>query len=112
MRHRRCPVNDELPAMSATDVPKRSSTRDMRWIAAVAVCLVMAASARAEDWGARRDPFDPVVVRRYKAILARDPHDDGALRHLVELYQRYRTIAKLEAEYRTQLAEGDDWATL
>ncbi|MGE5186371.1 MAG: tetratricopeptide repeat protein [Acidobacteriota bacterium] len=84
----------------------------MRWIALVVVCLVAAAGARADDWGPHRDPFDPAVVRRYKAILARDPHDDGALRRLVALYQRYRTVATLETEYRTQLAGGDDWATL
>src|SRR5439155_380782 len=72
----------------------------------------LTATARADDWGARRDPFDPLVVSRYKAILARDPHDDGALHRLLELYQRYRTVAKLEAEYRAQLAVGEDWATL
>lgn len=83
----------------------------MRWIAVVAVCLVMSATARA-DWGARRDPFDPTVVRRYKEILAREPHDEPGLRQLVALYQRYRTVAKLEAEYRAQLDAGDDWATL
>ena len=83
----------------------------MRWIAAVAVCLVMSATARA-DWGARRDPFDPAVVHRYKAILQREPHDEAILRQLVALYQRYRTVAKLEAEYRAQLDAGDDWATL
>jgi tetratricopeptide (TPR) repeat protein len=83
----------------------------MRWIAAVAVCLVMSATARA-DWGARRDPFDPTVVQRYKAILARDPHDEAILRQLVALYQRYRTVAKLEAEYRAQLDAHEDWATL
>jgi hypothetical protein len=83
----------------------------MRWIAAVAVSLV-AAGARADDWSPRRDPFDPQVVRAYKDVLARDPYDDGALRHLVALYQRYRTLAALEAEYRARLDTGDDWATL
>jgi tetratricopeptide (TPR) repeat protein len=87
----------------------------MRWIAAGAVCLVLAtltASVRADDWSARRDPFDPVVVRRYKAILARDPHDENAFHQLLGLYQRYRTVAKLEAEYRAQLDAGDDAPTL
>ncbi len=82
----------------------------MRWVAALAICLLFT-SARA-DWGARRDPFDPGVVSRYKAILARDPYDDGALRQLAALYKQYRTIAKLEAEYRAELAGHEDWATL
>jgi tetratricopeptide (TPR) repeat protein len=53
-----------------------------------------------------------VVVRRYKEILARDPHDERILRGLVGLYQRYRTLATLEAEYRARLDAGEDWATL
>jgi tetratricopeptide (TPR) repeat protein len=87
----------------------------MRRITGLAVCCaVIAVSLRAsaEDWGARRDPFDPVVVHRYEEILARDPHDVDALRKLLDLYQRYRTIAGLEAEYRTRLAGREDWATL
>jgi predicted Zn-dependent protease len=84
----------------------------MRWIAVLAICLVGAASARADDWEPRRDPFDPVVVRRYKEILAHDPHAEGAFRQLLVLYQQYRTVAKLEAEYREVLATGDDWAAL
>lgn len=85
----------------------------MRWIAAVAVCLAMMATARADDdWGARRDPFDPGVVQRYKANLARDPHHDGSLRQLIALYRRYRTVAKLEAEYRARLGASEDWAAL
>ena len=83
----------------------------MRWFAAVVVCLLVAGTARADDWGARRDPFDPQIVRRYKQILATDPHNESALRHLVELYQRYRTVAKLEAEYEKELGGTDEWAT-
>ena len=83
----------------------------MRWIAGVALCLLVSARARA-DWGPHRDPFDPMVVQRYKAILAHDPYDAHALHQLVAMYQQYRTVAKLEAEYRAQLAKGDDWATL
>jgi tetratricopeptide (TPR) repeat protein len=83
----------------------------MRWIAVVAICLV-SASARAEDWGVRRDPFDAGVVRRYKAILERDPHDSGALDALVTMYKRFRTIAKLESEYRVQLDASESWPTL
>lgn len=83
----------------------------MRWVAALAIGLVLSASARA-DWGARRDPFDPGVVKRWKAVLARDPYDAGALRQLVGMYRRHRTLAKLEGEYRTRLAAGEDWAAL
>jgi tetratricopeptide (TPR) repeat protein len=83
----------------------------MRWVAALAICLVVSASARA-DWGPRRNPFDAATVSRYKALLARDPYDAGALRHLVGLYRRYRSVAKLEAEYRAQLADKEEWATL
>jgi predicted Zn-dependent protease len=87
--------------------------RSMRWLGAAVICLVAAAtSAHAQDWSPQRDPFDPAVVRRYEQVLARDPHDATALAHLVELYRRYRTVGKLEAEYRTRLAAGDDWALL
>ncbi|MEO8698502.1 MAG: hypothetical protein ABI867_00630 [Kofleriaceae bacterium] len=84
----------------------------MRWVAALAVCLVVATSARADDWSVRRDAFDPRTIAAYKAVLARDPHDDNVLRQLRELYRRHRTIAALEAEYRTQLAAGESWAVL
>ncbi|HEY5950157.1 MAG TPA: tetratricopeptide repeat protein [Kofleriaceae bacterium] len=60
----------------------------------------------------RRDPFDAAVVRRYKAILARDPHDARALGELVTLYRRHRTVATLEAEYRKELGSAEDWAKL
>jgi tetratricopeptide (TPR) repeat protein len=85
----------------------------MRCVAVVlAFCLALSARANADDWGVRRDPFDAGVVRRYKAILARDPHDPGALRELVAMYKRYRTVDKLEGEYRVQLGASQDWATL
>ena len=62
----------------------------MRWVAALALCLCFVAPARAQgDWGVRRSGFDAGVVRRYKAILARDPHDADALRQLVAMYRRY-----------------------
>src|SRR5438093_11509376 len=82
----------------------------MRWVAAVAICL-LSVGARA-DWGPRRDPFDPRVVQRYMASLAKDPHDEGALRQLVALYKGYRTVAKLQDEYRAQLGTTEDWAPL
>jgi tetratricopeptide (TPR) repeat protein len=84
----------------------------MRWIGVLAVWLALTASVRAGDWGARRDAFDPAVVARYEAILAHDPHDEGALRALITLYKAYRSVAKLESEYRAKLGTGEDWATL
>lgn len=82
-------------------------------LALLAICLIVtSASAQPGDWGAKRDPFDAVTVSRYKAILVKNPHDEAALRELVSLYKRFRTLAKLEGEYREKLAAGDDWATL
>src|SRR5258705_4762282 len=83
-----------------------------RALAVLAIWLAGSVSARADDWAVKRDPFDPVVVRRYKEILARDPHDGDALRKLADLYRRYRTLAKLDSEYRSQLGATEDWATL
>ena len=75
------------------------------------LCLVCA-SARADDWGVKRDPFDRAVIARYKAILTAFPHDT-ALTQLTALYKGYRSVALLETEYQQQLAaKPDDWATL
>src|SRR6478672_2554475 len=68
-----------------------------------ALCVAAVGSAHA-DWTVKRDPFDVTVVARYKAILARDPYDAGALTALKNLYGHYRTLAQLEAEL------GTDWA--
>ncbi len=83
----------------------------MRWVLVVMLCLAAVTTADA-DWGATRNPFDPGVVRRYKALLAKDPHDEAALRSLIAMYKSYRTVAQLESEYRAVLERGDDWATL
>src|SRR6266850_5701537 len=76
----------------------------MRWIVVVAV--LVARTAHGDDWAPTRDPFDPVVVARYRAILDRDPYDASALAKLVELYRKYRTIDRLVHDL------GDDWAGL
>jgi predicted Zn-dependent protease len=82
-------------------------------LALLAICVIATtASAQPADWGAKRDPFDAITVSRYKAILVKNPHDEGALRELVSLYKRFRTLKKLEDEYRAQLTAGEDWATL
>lgn len=83
----------------------------MRWVALLMLCLVCA-TVRADDWGVKRDPFDRVVIARYKAILARAPHDP-VLAQLTALYKGYRTVALLESEYRKQLDTNPaDWAVL
>lgn len=70
------------------------------------------ATAAPDDWGVQRDPFDPKEIAIYKAILARNPHDSGALAKLLEKYRRYRTVDLLKDEYTKALAKSDDWATL
>ena len=91
----------------------RSST-----LLAALVAVLLAAPARPvvaqpDDWSVKRDPFDPAVVARYKAILARNPSDAGALAKLLALYRRFRSVDQLRAEYQKALdKKPDDWATL
>src|SRR5213078_3753922 len=60
-----------------------------------------------------RDPFDKTVIARYKAILAKDPHDAPALAKLLEMYRRYRTVDLLKEEYGKVLEKSPgDWAAL
>ncbi len=61
-----------------------------------------------DDWTVKRDPFDRKVIARYKAILDRNPGDTRALRKLVTLYKRYRTLDKLVGEYRAAFAKHPD----
>jgi len=71
------------------------------------------AFAQPADWGVKRDPFDKTVVARYKAILAKNPHDAQALAKLLEMYRRYRTVDTLRSEYEKVLDKnGSDWAAL
>jgi tetratricopeptide (TPR) repeat protein len=97
--------------------PFRSAPRWSLWLALVALPPLAAprsaAAAPDDDWQVQRDPFDKSVVARYKAILARSPHDAGALAKLLELYRRYRTVELLKTEYQAALAKKpDDWALL
>src|SRR5262249_50690992 len=78
----------------------------VRWV--LVILLVGRASAQPADWSVRRDPFDPVVIARYKQLLARDPHG-GALQRLKSLYTRYRSLDRLIAE---DDAAPEDHATL
>ena len=61
------------------------------------------ALAQPGDWGVTRDPFDKTVVARYKAILAKNPHDATALARLLEMYRRYKTVDLLKDEYQKTL---------
>lgn len=71
------------------------------------------ASAQSGDWGVQRDPFDRTVIARYKAILARNPHDGSALAKLLDMYRRYRTVDLLKEELGKNLVKNpDDVATL
>lgn len=81
---------------------------------AAAVPTFVAREAQAQgDWGVKRDPFDKSVIARYKAILAKNPHDAGALAKLLEMYRRYRTVDLLKEEYGKILEKAaDDWSAL
>jgi len=71
------------------------------------------ASAQPNDWGVTRDPFDPAVINRFKAILRSNPHDPGALANLMKMYRQFRTVELLKDEYQKALDKSpDDWATL
>ncbi len=71
------------------------------------------AYAQSPDWGVQRDPFDKTVIARYKALLAKNPHDASALAKLLEMYRRYRTVDLLKDEYTKVLDKTpNDWATL
>jgi tetratricopeptide (TPR) repeat protein len=65
------------------------------------------------DWGVQRDPFDKTVIARYKAILAKNPHDAQALAKLLQMYRTYRTLDLLKEEYGKLLVKNaNDWAAL
>jgi tetratricopeptide (TPR) repeat protein len=90
--------------------------RRLPYLLACALALAPAAIASAQpagDWGVTRDPFDKAVIARYKAILAKNPHDAGALAKVLEMYRRYRTVDLLKDEYGKLLdAKAGDWAAL
>jgi tetratricopeptide (TPR) repeat protein len=65
-----------------------------------------------DDWQVSRDPFDRRVVSKYKALLARNPHDDSALAKLLELYRRHRSIDLLVSEYEALLDKKPDDAAV
>ena len=65
------------------------------------VCALPLGPALAQDpWAVRRSSFDPRVVARYKAILARKPNDRGALNKLARLYRKHRSLDALIKELK------------
>ncbi len=79
---------------------------------ALAIAPIGPALAQPGDWGVQRDPFDKNVIARYKAILAKNPHDGSAIAKLLEMYRRYRTVDLLKDEYQKQLDKAEGWAAL
>src|SRR5829696_4351822 len=91
--------------------------RRLRLLLALALASAAVAPAAAQpaggDWGVKRDPFDKTVVARYKAILAKNPHDASALAKLLEMYRRYKTVDLLKDEYQKTLdKDANNWAAL
>jgi tetratricopeptide (TPR) repeat protein/HEAT repeat protein len=81
-------------------MPKTMTTRSLCIALALTSLFAMAPRARADDWGVRRSAFDPRIVSRYKALLNRRPNDGYAMRKLVSLYKRHRSLTALLNEYR------------
>ena len=61
-----------------------------------------------DDWGVKRNPFDPRVIGRLKAILEKNPEDRGALSRLVSLYRRHSSVGRLVAEYGARSRRGQE----
>src|SRR5262245_15247534 len=71
----------------------RLSTVLVAWMAVAGT-----ATAAPGDWTVQRSQFDAGDIARYKALLAKDPHDPILVR-LVALYRSYRSIDQLVHEY-------------
>lgn len=87
-------------------------------LALVALALAPLSAVRGiahaqDDWGVKRDPFDRKIIARYKGILERNPNDANALRKLVQLYRKHRSIALLTREYQARVdRRPDDFSAL
>src|SRR5262245_25394359 len=92
--------------------------RRLRLFLALALALAAGAAQPAlaqqgGDWGVTRDPFDKTVVARYKAILAKNPHDGTALAKLLDMYRRFKTVELLKDEYQKTIdKDQNNWASL
>jgi cellulose synthase operon protein C len=91
---------------------RSSRMNAMRHLLTVVVLgLVAGASSMAraqDDWSVQRSEFDPRVVARYKAMLARSPNDGYALGKLVGLYKKHRSLAALIGEYKAAAKTNPD----
>lgn len=63
-----------------------------------------------DDWSVQRDPFDPRLIARYKALIERSPDDQAALKKLISLYRRHASVAKLVDEYMARRKKEPDKA--
>src|SRR5262249_53676431 len=83
---------------------------------ALAAVLATAAAprtswAQADDWGVKRNPFDPRLLGQWKAALEPRPDDDALLKKLWGLHARYSKPDKLIAEYEARF-QAKETATL
>src|SRR5262245_32737175 len=71
------------------------------------------ADAQPDDWGVKRDPFDPKIIAQYKRFLAANPHDATALANLLRMYRSFRNVDLLRDEYLKVLEKTpEDWSAL
>ncbi len=91
----------------------------MRRLPALLACAILGLTplagdraVHAGDWGVTRNPFDPVVIARYKGILKVDPYEGTAFARLLDLYRRFRTVDLLKAEYQKELDKAEEWSAL
>jgi cellulose synthase operon protein C len=81
-------------------------------LAVLAGTIPQPAFAQADDWSVRKDPFDRRLVGRLKQLLASNPNDQAALKKLVALYRKHRTVTQLTREYEAAAASKATFATL
>src|SRR5262252_6023357 len=87
--------------------------RRLLFILAATLALAPTLASADNDWGVTRDPFDPALVGRWKAILKSNPHDPSALANLLKMYRQYRNVDRLKEEYQAVLDKTpDDWSAL
>ncbi len=88
-----------------------------RWLA-VATLLGVAGTLTAvaprpakadDDWSVTKDPFNLTIVNRYKALLFKNPEDGMALRKLLELYGKYRSVDLLLKEMTKKAGPAEPW---
>jgi tetratricopeptide (TPR) repeat protein len=97
---------------------RNSAARSSCLLAVAVACIVGLTAVEApeafaqDDWDVKRDPFDQSLIARYKRYLAKNPFDAGALRKLVQMYRRYRSVDLLVGQYEKELAKKRTFETL